>query len=309
MKRSRRYNFRTPEQRMKRRYRFFQIGFFALLVTLGLTVYLNYDYWAFKFLIADNYIFTDALDALYTDAISAENVRGYREDFDRVVMASFANQLFAYNSDRYTYLYTPQGYEYSKQSEREDAKKSAAEELTADTAYLYIPNISKGTREFVYNNREFLSQYPNLVLDLRGNYGGLLADFYSMAELFTPKGAVLGYEELRMPFLTHAVKSSRDPYFNFENIIILQDRNTASASEGLINALKQNLPNVTLLGETTFGKGIGQVTLPLTGGYAMKATVLLVQGPDGESVHGVGIPPDILAVSEDWVQEALEVLR
>ncbi len=225
-----------------------------------------------------------------------------------MLFLSFANQLYAYNQDRYTYLYTPQGYEYSRQAEREDAKKTAAEELTPETVYLYIPNISEGTRKFVHDNKDFLAGYPNLVLDLRGNYGGLLADFYSVASLFTEKGAVLGREETRLPFLTHDVKSSGGQFFNFENIIILQDKNTASASEGLINALKFNLPNVTLLGETTFGKGIGQVTIPLTGGYAMRATVLLVQGPDGKSIHGVGIEPDVAAEGEDWVRQALEIL-
>jgi hypothetical protein len=308
MRRKRR-NYFSPEETLKRRYRFFKIGFFTLLVTLGVTCFLNYDYWIFKFLIASNYIFTDTLDDLYADAIGPENFRGYYQDFDRVVMASFADKLYSYNQDRYTYLYTPQNYQYSIQSEREDAKLSEVRELTPDTAYLYITNISSGTRKFVYENREFLSQYKNLVLDLRGNYGGLLMDFYSVADLFVEKGAVLGHEEVRLPFITHAVKSKGNPYFNFENIIILQDKNTASASEGLINSLKQNLPNVRLLGETTFGKGIGQVTIPLTGGYAMRATVLLVTGPDGESVHGAGIAPDVAASSDDWIREALSLLE
>ncbi len=230
----RRKKYRSPEEKHKRRYRFFKAGFFTLLVTLAAVCYFNYDYWIFKFLIGSNYIFTDALDSLYADTIGAENFTGYYRDFDRVVMASFSNQLYAYNQDRYTYLYTPQSYQSSIQTEREDAKRSEARELTPDTAYLYLTNISSGTRGFVYDNREFLAGYKNLVLDLRGNYGGLLADFYSMADLFLGKGFIHGHELVRLPLISHAVASKGEPYFHFENIIIIQDANTASASEGLI---------------------------------------------------------------------------
>jgi hypothetical protein len=307
--RRRRKRYRTPEEKHKRRYRFFQTGFFALLITLGATCFFNYDYWIFKFLIAVNYSFTGALNDLYADAIGEENFKGYYQDFDRVVMASFSNQLYAYNQDRYTYLYTPQHYTYSIQSEREDAKLSEVRELTPDTVYLYLTNISSGTKKFVYDNREQLAGYKNLVFDLRGNYGGLLADFYSIADLFTGEGFIHGHEEVRLPFITHAVRSKGERYFTFDNIVILQDASTASASEGLINSLKQNLPNVRLLGENTFGKGIGQVTIPLTGGYAMRATVLLVTGPDGVSIHGKGIAPDYAPETDDWVSEALEIVE
>ncbi|MDR1664555.1 MAG: S41 family peptidase [Clostridiales bacterium] len=299
----------TPEQKRKRRYRFFQIGFFVLLAVLGTTVFLNYDYWLFKILIADHYIFTDTLDVLYKDAVGAENFKGYRRDFDRFVIAAATEKIRSVNNDRYTSLYTPQNYTYLVEAEKSDAKNAYLKELTGETVYMYLPNISTGTREFVYGNRETLLRYKNLVLDLRGNYGGLLADFYSVAELFTPKGAVLGHEVTRLKFLTHAVTATRDPYFSFEKIIILQDANTASASEGLILALKQNVNHVTTLGEKSFGKGIGQVRLPLTGGYAVNATVLLVQGPDGNTVHNAGIIPDVAGKpGGDLIQQALALV-
>jgi C-terminal processing protease CtpA/Prc len=154
-----------------------------------------------------------------------------------------------------------------------------------------------------------MSQYSNLILDLRNNSGGMLNDFHRIANLFVPRGAVLGHEETRIPFFTRTVTSRGKARLEFDQIIIIQNARTASAAEGLIQALTYHLPNVTTLGEPTFGKGIGQVTIPLTGGYAVKATVLLVEGPDGGSVHGMGIMPDIIPASDDWVREALHLLR
>lgn len=296
----------------KRGYRFFQLGFFILLAMLAVMVYCNYDYWVFKLLIADNYVFTDTLDAVYAHSIGAENVKGYHSDFDRMVISLVTEKIRAEGGDYYTYLYTPRGYAYSKDSEKADAQTAYYEPLTADAVYLYLPNISKLTRQFVYESKEALAEYPYLILDLRGNYGGLLADFYRIAYLFTEEGAVLGYEQMRSKLLTHAVKSKNEKFFDFKKIIILQNGDTASAAEGLILALKHHVPQVTLLGATTFGKGIGQVTIPLTQGYALRATALLVAGPDGESIHLSGINPDIPADGEPdgagLVEQALALL-
>ena len=293
----------------KRGYRFYKIGFFALTALICALVYLNYDYWAFKLLIADNYIFAETLEALYKEALGEHNFKGLHRDFDRFVIAAATEKIRAANRDYYTYLYTPEQYVRSVEGERADAKLARVEALSQDTVYMYLPNISKGTREFVYGWREFMLPYKNLVLDLRGNYGGLLADFYRVADLFVEKNGTLGYERMRAPFLSHAVKSRGGTYFHFEKIVVLQDKNTASAAEGLINALRANVGGVALLGERTFGKGIGQVTIPLTKGYAVKATVLLVEAPDGSSVHGAGIEPDVhVSAEDDMVGAALSFL-
>lgn len=257
-------------------------------------------------MIADNYIFTDTLDVLYENNIGADNVKGYHCNFDQVVMAVVTEKIRSINGDYYTYLYTPRGYQYSKDSEKEDAKKAYFEPHSDQTVYLYLPNISKLTRQFVYDNKEALMEYSELVLDLRGNYGGLLADFYRIADLFVEEGTVLGYEQTRMALLTHAVKAGHAQFFHYKRIVILQDGETASAAEGLIQALKSHVPGVVLMGETTFGKGIGQVTIPLTGGYAIRGTVLEVKGPGGGSIHRIGIAPDIpVDPDEDWTEKAL----
>ena len=279
---------------LRRRYRFFQIGFIFFIALLGFTVYSNYDYWVFKQLIANNYILTDVLEDVYAAHIREENRQSFRRDFDRVVISVFTSYL----NDRYTYLYSPQEHVAVREREAAIGRTASVTSLSEDTVKLFVPNLSRVARDFVLDNREELSRYPNLVLDLRGNSGGWLVDFHHIAELFVPRGAVLSIEETRISLFSRTITSSANPYFDFENIIILQNRRTASAAEALILALQYHLPGVTTIGENTFGKGIGQVTIPLRGGYALRATTLLINGPDGSNIHITGIEPDIPADPE-----------
>ena len=201
---------------------------------------------------------------------------------------------------------------WQAQPERADAQRAFYEALDEDTVYVFVPNISTGTRQFMVQNRDYLAGYRNMVLDLRGNYGGLLLDFQRIASLFVERGNILGHERMRMQLLSTTSRSRAprsEPAFDFDHIIVLQDGGTASAAESLIMALTQNLDNVVTVGDTTFGKGIGQVSIPLTGGYAVSATIMVVEGPDGESVHRVGVPPDRLYAGEDLIAYVLSIIE
>jgi len=288
----------------------YKIGFFVLLGLLGFTMYANYDYRVFKALIAQNYMPKDALEELYSRHIAAENRRGFSRDFDRMVIAVVTSELSEISQDQYTYLYAPQEFQASVAADRAAARTAKFYALDENTAYLYIPNISRLTRMFVHTNREELAQFSNLVLDLRGNYGGWLSEFHRIADLFVPNGAVISHEITRHSMLTRAVTSTNDAFFDFDQIIILQNRNTASAAEGLIMALSEHLPNVTTIGQTSFGKGTGQVTLPLTGGSAVRATILQVLGPVRQDIHNVGLAPDIeIDIAADFIAEALAQIQ
>ena len=110
--------------------------------------------------------------------------------------------------------------------------------------------------------------------------------------MFLDKGDVISRETSEMEFLSRTNISENAPIFNFEKIIILQDENTASSSEILIGALNDNLDNVVLLGETTYGKGIGQNTVPLKNGFYFIATMFSWETPNGDKIHGKGIVAD-----------------
>ena len=291
----------------RRGYNFFRFGFFIMLALNLIGLYINYDYWVFKMLISQHYIFTDTLDTLYANALGEENLRGHFRDFDRMVMAVVTERIREINQDWFTYLYSPRQFQAARAQERSDARRVRYEALTENVMYLYIPNIHRYSRRFVQANRTEIATLPNLILDLRGNYGGMLLDFHHIANLFLGQGDSIGYERTRWPIFTNHITGRNEPYFNFDQIIILQNQNTASAAEGLILALRENLPNVTIIGDTSFGKAVGQVSVPLTGGSAIRASVLLVEGPEGQSIHKVGIEPDIVYTG-DQLEFALELL-
>jgi len=292
----------------KRFYNFFKFGFFILLALHGLGLYINYDYWVFKMLISHHYVFTDALDTLYAEALGEENVRGYFRDFDRMVMAVVTERIREINQDRYTYLYTPAQFRETRERTRTVGRQVFYEAINDDIVYLYVPNISSHTRRYIQQNRSTFAQFPYLILDLRGNSGGLLMDFHQIADLFVERDSYIGYERTRWNIFTRQIQSRSEPYFDFNQVIILQNARTASAAEGLVLALKDNLPEVTTLGTTTFGKAVGQVTIPLTDGSAIRASVLLVEGPSGQFISGVGVAPDIFYDGEDMLEKALELI-
>ncbi|MCL1987784.1 MAG: S41 family peptidase [Firmicutes bacterium] len=302
-------SFVQTKPKKSRGYRFFKIGFFVLLVLHLGSLYIHWDYWIFRMLISQHYIFTDDLDTLYSQALGTENLRGHFVDFDRMVMAVVTARIREINNDRYTYLYSPTQRQASIARQRETAQQVYFEALTAETGYLFVPNIGSYTRRFIADNRATISQYPNLILDLRYNSGGMLMDFHQIADLFVENNAILGYEYTRLPFFTRQIRSNNPAYFNFDNVIILQNQNTASAAESLILALQDNLDNVTTIGSTTFGKAVGQVTIPLTGGSAIRGTVLLISGPNGETIHNIGIAPNIEHDGDDILTYVLNLLE
>jgi hypothetical protein len=300
---------KSTENPKGKMYRVFQVGFFSMILLFAVGVWASYDYWIFRILISGNYVFTDALDELYARHLPEENRRGFFRDFDRVVMAVFTAELTSINNDRFTYLYTPQRLQAVRATDRRVAETVTAYALTEDTVRLFIPNVNRTTRRFVQQHADYLAQYRNLVLDLRGNYGGWLVDFHRIADLFLPRGAVIGYEDARLGLFSRQITSRRQPVFDFDSIVILQNHRTASAAEGLVQALAYHLPEVTIKGTTSFGKGLGQVTIPLRGGYALRASVINVLGPTRICINNIGIPPDIyLDPDYDWIAIALEYI-
>ena len=279
------------------RFKIVSLSIIALLViSLTTIIYQNYDYLLFKNLIAHHYIHTDTLDELFAShGITPDS---YIRNFDNLVISIVTREIRQMDGDVYTYQYTPAMRERHIEHVRTRAAAAEFYEIAPGVGYLFLPNISSYVRDFVMDNRDEINQFDNLILDLRGNGGGVLDDFQAIAELFLPRGDIIGFETARWHLFGWNVfgnqRNSRgNQFFEFDSIKILQNERTASAAEGLIMALKDNLDNVTTIGTLSYGKGIGQATLPLRGGFAVRATVILIETPTGETVHNVGITPDI----------------
>lgn len=128
-----------------------------------------------------------------------------------------------------------------------------------------------------------------LILDLRSNPGGSLPVVVDIARSILPKGLIVYTEDKygkRDEYTCDGKKELDIP------MVVLINGNSASASEILAGAIK-DYDKGTLIGTTTFGKGIVQRVLPLTDGTALKLTISSYYTPKGKNIHGIGIDPDI----------------
>lgn len=278
-------------KRYKKRYHVVLGALIAFVALTAFYLYLNYDYLAFKHFITSSYIYTDTLDAVYKKELGKDIAGRYFSNFDDMVIAVVTNRIRAEKGDRYTYLYTPEGLRQTQQVEKEEAAYNEIKILSDSTIYLRITNFSTYTQKFFKDNLDKLKSRPNLIIDLIDDRGGDIDVMIDISGYFLPKGSVIATDHFR--WLDRVYRSKREQPLKYDKIIILQNGNTASASENMIAALRDNLPNVELIGAKTFGKGIGQFTLPLRRGYAVKATILKWFTPKGLNIQGNGIDPDV----------------
>jgi carboxyl-terminal processing protease len=131
-----------------------------------------------------------------------------------------------------------------------------------------------------------------LVLDLRGNGGGLLEEAVLTASIFLPKGETVVSTDSRSQ--GHAVYKTEGGNLPALPIVVLIDRNTASAAEILTAALADDAGSKTV-GTRSFGKGVFQQEIGLSNGGALKLTVGEYFTPNGTNLAGRGIHPDVHA--------------
>lgn len=293
-------------KRYKKRYHAV-LGILAVFVVIiSFYLYLNYDYLAFKHFITSSYIYTETLDDICRKELETDVKGKYYKNFDNMVIAVTTNRIRQERGDRYTYLYTPFGLKRTLQMEKEEAALSEIRILNDSTVYLRLTNFTKYTLKFMRQNTGKLESRPNIIIDLQDNRGGDIDVMADISGMFLPKKAVIATDHFR--WLDWVYRSNKNQPLKYDRIIILQNQNSASASENMIAALDDNLDNVELIGTKTFGKGIGQFTLPLRRGYAVKATILKWFTPKGYNIQGNGIDPDIEYTGGDILQFALDRL-
>jgi len=133
------------------------------------------------------------------------------------------------------------------------------------------------------------SDMKGLILDLRGNPGGSLDAVVQIARKLLPEGMIV-YTEDKAGKRTEYTCDGKTPLE--VPLVVLVDMNSASASEILAGAI-QDYGIGTLVGTTTFGKGIVQQIMPFTDGSAIKITISAYYTPNGRNIHGTGIEPDV----------------
>ncbi|MBN1697176.1 MAG: S41 family peptidase [Spirochaetales bacterium] len=173
-----------------------------------------------------------------------------------------------------------------------------------DIAYLKILEFSSVTYENVVKAIDFFDEnsYSAMIIDLRNNPGGLRDSPIDIADLFLPKGKIIVSTKSRNAFEDRVYRAWREPTVTPDiPVVLLIDKYSASASEILVGALKDN-ERVYVMGEKSYGKGSIQAIRDAgKGGYRL--TIAKYYTPSGVSIHGVGIEPDKVVKEEALTEE------
>ena len=157
-----------------------------------------------------------------------------------------------------------------------------------------------------HSSREFRSALDDLcknqgckhlIIDLRGNGGGLISEALNIAGFFLPKGTEVVTTKGRLDTSKRRYKTLNDPAYPTLPLTVLVDDHSASASEILCGSL-QDLHRATLIGEKTFGKGLVQNIRMIIHDGNLKVTTAKYYLPSGRCIQGTGVEPDI-AIPED----------
>ncbi len=131
-----------------------------------------------------------------------------------------------------------------------------------------------------------------LVLDLRNNPGGVLDSAVDVSDLFLDSGVIVSADG-RTPDSRFTRSAHAGDVLDGAPLVILVNSGSASASEIVAGAL-QDHNRATIVGTPTFGKGLVQTVMPLSKGRAVKLTTSRYYTPSGDSIHEIGIEPDVL---------------
>jgi carboxyl-terminal processing protease len=144
-----------------------------------------------------------------------------------------------------------------------------------------------------------------LILDLRGNPGGLLDEAVGVCSKFLPRGQLVVTTEGRDPdeSSTRRANGHGDELKGMP-IVVLVNLGSASASE-IVTGCLQDLHRVVVLGEKTFGKGSVQSIFPLEDGSALKLTTAKYYTPSHRVIHEHGITPDVIVPMTDEQEAAM----
>ena len=159
--------------------------------------------------------------------------------------------------------------------------------LDSETGYIYqsgfTENVSNDIRNAVLKMKK--QGMKKLVLDLRGNGGGLMNEAINIVSLFVPKGSLV-VSSKGQGISEQKYKTTTDPIDTEIPLIVMVDSGSASSSEIVTGAL-QDLDRATVMGTRTFGKGLVQSIRPLPYNGQLKVTTAKYYTPSGRCVQAI----------------------
>lgn len=201
-----------------------------------------------------------------------------------------------------------------------DIKVVKTEMLSDDIGYIRLTMFDeKSASEFERSLKGLVDDgVKGVIIDLRQNPGGYLSQCVEIADMLLGKSLIV-YTEGR--------NGQDEKFFSDEakydvELVVLVNKGSASASEILAGALKDH-DAATLVGTTTFGKGVVQIVKPFNENTGFKLTTSQYFTPNGVNIHGVGIEPDVIVEMDEsyyelenptkeddnQLQKAIEIMR
>lgn len=194
-----------------------------------------------------------------------------------------------------------------------EIQDSRSEILEGNIGYIQLITFDEGCAD---NVEQYLLDFQNqginsVIIDLRDNTGGVVTEAIDFAELFIKRGDIIlrSYNKADNVTLT---KSNNTKPVDMK-IVILVNEYSASATEIVTAALKDN-EVATIVGTTTYGKGVMQEVMPLFDG-ALKVTIEEFKTPNGNKINEIGIMPDeivednVETEEDEQLQKAIEILK
>jgi carboxyl-terminal processing protease len=160
--------------------------------------------------------------------------------------------------------------------------------IDAKTGYIVLARFNQKAS---YETKQALEQLKKegaerIVLDLRGNPGGLLNEAVNICNLFVPKNEIIVTTKSRIEKHNNTYKTSKEPVDIEIPLAILVDGKSASASEIVSGAL-QDLDRAVIIGSRSFGKGLVQRPVDLTYGTQLKVTISRYYTPSGRCIQAL----------------------
>ena len=218
----------------------------------------------------------DAIGKMRGHAGTVLTIKVRRQDYDDPLTFHLTRQKIKVASVRHEVLQPSYGY----------VRLSQFNESTADELSRAIDEMTDKVQE---QTGEMLT---GLILDLRNNPGGILDAAVEVSDLFLDQGIIVTANG-RTPESRFRHDAEIGDIMDGAVVVVLVNGGSASASEIVAGAL-QDHGRALIIGTTTFGKGLVQTVMPLSKGRAIKLTTSHYYTPSGDSIHEIGITPDIV---------------
>lgn len=179
-----------------------------------------------------------------------------------------------------------------------------AEIINDDIGYIRLVEFQEKTHKDLETSLRDLEKkgIKGLILDLRNNPGGLLDSSVEVSKKFLENGKIIVSTKGRVETQNFMFKSNNKKPHSDYPMVVLINGGSASASEIVAGALKDHKRGI-IMGTKSFGKGSVQTVVPLSDGSAVRLTTSKYFTPNGISIHGTGIMPDIMVEYKEFLKK------